>query len=83
MSAAVAVGVVGAVDISSSSESSQALGKTLRIVSVALFLVIVVLMGIHTLLVLKESSGLSESLSVVALTILSNCAMFCRVKADG
>lgn len=83
MSAAVAVGVVGAVDISSSSESSQALGKTLRIVSVALFLVIVVLMGIHTLLVLKESSGLSESLSVVALTILSNRAMFCRVKADG
>lgn len=50
LTAAVAVGIVGAIDVSSTDLSSQKTGKTLRTVGIVIYLVVVVLLLAHTLL---------------------------------
>ena len=42
LTAAVAVGIVGAIDVSSSDLSSQKTGKTLRTVGIIIYLVVIV-----------------------------------------
>jgi len=60
LTAAVVIGIIGAVDVSSSNPSSQATGKTLRIVSTAIFLAIVVLLAIHLTFILFEMQSMTE-----------------------
>ena len=59
--AAVVVGIVGSTYISSSKPSELSLSKTLRRVSVIIFLVVTALLVVHTLfLVREERSALSK-----------------------
>jgi len=60
MTAAVVLGIIGAVDVSSSDLSSQATGKTLRIASTAIFLALVVLLAIHLTFIIIEMQGTKQ-----------------------
>jgi hypothetical protein len=60
MTAAVVLGIIGAIDVSSSDLSSQATGKTLRIAGTAIFLALVILLAIHLTFIIIEMQGTSE-----------------------
>ena len=60
--AAVVVGIIGSTYISSTKPSDLSLSKTLRKVSVIIFLVVTALLALHTLfLVRQENAALSKS----------------------
>jgi hypothetical protein len=60
MTAAVVLGIIGAIDVSSSNLSSQATGRTLRTASTAIFLALVVLLAIHLTFIIIEMQGIKQ-----------------------
>jgi len=60
MTAAVVLGIIGAVDVSSSNLSSQATGKTLRTASTAIFLALVVLLAVHLTFIIIEVQEMKQ-----------------------